>query len=398
MRLATKLERLPSTKTLYKSRITTLRGLHEALGNKGTAFIALDTEHVETARGSDNLLHQVGLAYTQTLASADSHVAYTPRGGGRPRPQEFYTQTQIQGLTLNITISDETREVLGPQFNIPSRSPHRFGAEEQVSIGDVEESIIAVVQRFAQANTNLILVGFQSSVEWAYLERHFPGIVPYFSSWMDVRDIAKDIAPIGNLRGLKKLLYIFGYDWKDIDAPVKGYNADNAGDDAVFTLAAANALLCPENQERLKAHQACTVAVDTFARHKGYVFDGEVRHPHAAMIQCETGTLPRALNSGMRLVYQFLNFAPESGGILNAELACLTFKSHDELVQFVQATHRLILPTGHVLSAAHNQAAAQRYDEARARAAMEGDEKRAARRMRKLMGSRNAEGELGIGT
>jgi hypothetical protein len=191
---------------------------------------------------------------------------------------------------------------------------------------------------------------------------------------MDVGDIAADIAPVGNLRGLKKLRYVFEYDWKDIDAPVKGHNADNTGGDAVFTFAAADALLFPENQERFKVHQACTVAVDTVARHKGYISDDQVRHPHAAMILCEASTLPRALNSGMRLVNQFWNFTPESSGKLNTELACLTFKSHDGSNQFVQATHGLVLSTCHVLSAKQTHEAAQRHDEARARAAIEGDE------------------------
>jgi hypothetical protein len=95
---------------------------------------------------------------------------------------------------------------------------------------------------------------------------------------MDIRDIVKVISSsVGNLRGLRRLLCLFGYYWRDIDIRVKGYNAD----DAVFTLAAASALLLPENQEKLRVYQDCSVAVDVFTRRKGYIFDGEVRHPLA---------------------------------------------------------------------------------------------------------------------
>jgi hypothetical protein len=95
MRLSEKLERFPTTSALYRNRITTL---------------SVDTEHVETVRGSHNLLHQVGLAYTKTLDGAygSDKSAIKPPAGGHPsrhrNPQKFYTHNKVQGLTLNISI------------------------------------------------------------------------------------------------------------------------------------------------------------------------------------------------------------------------------------------------------------------------------------------------------
>ena len=107
--------------------------------------------------------------------------------------------------------------------------------------------------------------------EWNYIMNNFPNIIPLFSSWLDVRALATSIAPVGSMPGLTSLLTIVGYTWKDVKSRhradkmpqenvagnITRGNADNAGNDAVSTLAALMALLQSENQERLNHRQAC---------------------------------------------------------------------------------------------------------------------------------------------
>ena len=55
------------------------------------------------------------------------------------------------------------------------------------------------------------------AAEWTYLFENFPQAIPFFSAWMDIRDIAKDLtSSVGVIPGLTSLLQIFGYHWKDL--------------------------------------------------------------------------------------------------------------------------------------------------------------------------------------
>ncbi|KAH7319738.1 hypothetical protein B0I35DRAFT_511253 [Stachybotrys elegans] len=295
----------------------------------------------------------------------------------KPCIQEFFNQNQIRALTLNVKISQKEEDGL----RIPVRSPHRFGQEQQVDLDNLEDVIISFIKDSAyQDGDNLILVGFGLSTEWRYLMKHFPKAAPYFSSWLDVRDIAQDITSLGNIPGLKKLLYLFRYDWKTI----KNRNADNAGDDAVFTLAAANALLSPANQQKLVLNQEYSRPVDTYTRKKGFLVKGMVEHPFAAKVECEAGlSLPRSIGTGLRLASQFITFEPESAGITNGQTACLTFRTCDALERFIQAADGLVLPTGHKLTAQHMKDAAERHAETEATRATERRDKQALKAMQK---------------
>jgi hypothetical protein len=90
----------------------------------------------------------------------------------------------------------------------------------------------------------LVLVGFELAAEWAHILQEFPKALPLFSSWLDVRHVASDIAPVGCIPGRVSTLQIVGYHWQDIrpaqsQGDDKSGTADNAGDDAVSTLALA---------------------------------------------------------------------------------------------------------------------------------------------------------------
>jgi hypothetical protein len=105
------LQREPASREHFNNRITTLQGLCSALND--SAFLAIDTEHVAIASEKDRILHQVGLAYVQTLVQEDSPQSdHTSSVTSQPYLQNFYTNNQIHALTLNININKKKKMTL----------------------------------------------------------------------------------------------------------------------------------------------------------------------------------------------------------------------------------------------------------------------------------------------
>ncbi|KAI0404713.1 hypothetical protein F4802DRAFT_607324 [Xylaria palmicola] len=343
------LRRDPSTQVLFNNRIRTLEGLQGILQNH--AFIALDTEHVPVESQRNRVLHQVGLAYIPTMAPHDPVAR--PNQGQPPRIESFYTENRLQSLTLNVNLNDQTRQdLIRYRGSIPNRRPSRFGCEYHIDLENVELVIIDFIQYFhCDPSMKLVLIGFEMPAEWTYLSRNFPGAIPHFTSWIDLRDIAKDIAlagdaPVRNIPGLLSMLHIFGYHWKNIknlESPDRHGSADNAGEDAVATLAIAEALFSPENQAKLLHRQRCR----QIAR-KGYVFN-EDNITFGATIQSQTGILPKPINSSIKLSKYFFGFKPISIALKSTALALITFDSEERLNRFIQENHRRSLPTGETL-------------------------------------------------
>ncbi|KAI0907950.1 hypothetical protein F4823DRAFT_625930 [Ustulina deusta] len=326
------LKRDPASRLLFNNRITTLEGLQRTL--KDHAFIALDTEHPPIESGRSRTLHQVGLAYLATMAP----YAHVP---GQPRLDDFVNKNQIQSLTLNVNISDQTREdLIRYRGGIPNRRPSRFGYERQVDLDGLESAVIEFIQ--SCNSTKLVLIGFEMPAEWTYLVRNFPRVIPYFLFWIDLRDIAKDITAIGVIPGRVSVLQTLGYHWKDIKGSNKHGSADNAGNDAVSVLAMAHAFLYPENQKKLQFRQKCgQIAQHTF---------NENRITFGATIQSQKGLLPNTINSSMKLARYFFDFMPTSTGLKSADIAFITFENESRLNQFIQANNQRLLPTGETLS------------------------------------------------
>ncbi|KAI0805220.1 hypothetical protein GGR55DRAFT_655863 [Xylaria sp. FL0064] len=237
------LKRDPVSRVLFNNRITTTKGLQGIFKDRAP-FIALDTEHGPIESGRNRILYQVGLAYIPTLPA-------TAPFPGQPHLGDFRDKTELRCLTLNINMSEEAREdIIRFRGGVPKRRLSRLGKERQVDLDSLESAVVEFIQS-CNPTTKLVLMGFEMPAEWTYLSRIFPGVMPYFSSWVDLRDIAKDVAAIGVIPGRVSVLQIFGYHWKDIKGSNRCGSADNAGNDAVSTLAMANALLYPENQEKL---------------------------------------------------------------------------------------------------------------------------------------------------
>ncbi|KAI6085491.1 hypothetical protein F4821DRAFT_240297 [Hypoxylon rubiginosum] len=241
---------------------------------------------------------------------------------------------------------------------MPDRRPHFFGEEQQVDLENLEAVIVDFVRR-CSSKANLVLIGFEVAAEWTYLFTHFPRVIPFFSAWVDLRDIAKDISSsVGVIPGLQSLLQLFGYHWKDIKSTqhrkenTNCGNADNAAADAVATCALADALLLPENQEKLRFRQECGQIARIFTKKKGWQAP-DIRHPFIATVRAG-GPLPSTLDSGMKLARRFFNFSPLSTGVMSTDVAYLTFRYQDQMNQFVTDLHGVALPTGEILSVQGN--------------------------------------------
>ncbi|KAI1739455.1 hypothetical protein F4680DRAFT_448830 [Xylaria scruposa] len=250
------LKRDPDSRVLFNNRITTMNDLHRVVVDGNSAFIALDTEHVPVENENNRILHQVGLTYLPATSTAMMLSTSSP---GRPRLGDFYNEYQLQSLTLNVELSDQLQEdLIRFRGNVPNRRLSRFGHERQIDLDSLESAVIEFIQSCGNSNfdTDFVLVGFEMAAEWNYLSRNFPRAMPYFSSWIDLRDVGKDITSAKVLPGRVSILQAFGYHWKDIKGSNRNGSADNAGDDTVSTLAMANAFFCPENQDKLRSRVA----------------------------------------------------------------------------------------------------------------------------------------------
>ncbi|KAI0181261.1 hypothetical protein GGR52DRAFT_26287 [Hypoxylon sp. FL1284] len=254
----------PGSRILFSNRLANMDDLHKLVLDGNVAFIALDTEHVPLDSQTNRILHQVGLAYlpiTSTSMMPDSSTIMMPDSSllCRPRLGDFYDKYQLQCLTINIDLSEQTqRDLLRFQGHIPKRRVSRFGHERTVKLEDLETAIIEFIQScgISSHRTKLVLTGFEMTAEWNYFSRDFPRLMPYFASWIDMRDVGKDIASARSLPGRVAILQTFGYSWKDIKGSNENGSADNAGEDAVSTLAMANAFFNRENQDRFRGQLA----------------------------------------------------------------------------------------------------------------------------------------------
>ncbi|KAH7328563.1 hypothetical protein B0I35DRAFT_21224 [Stachybotrys elegans] len=350
----------PSSRTLFGNRISTLQGLQDALKDSSSALISLDTEHFAVTSERDRILHQVGLAHIDTGMLSRPDEPPSPEPPLRPSwPSllDFYAKNQVQALTLNIELSTQDQHrVISRRGKAPLRRPHRFGQEQRLDIHDVEDSIISFIDKISATHTTLILVWFEMAAEWTYLSQIFPKAMPYFSLWVDVRDIAKDIASAGVIPGLVSLLQVCGYHWKDIKSRNRGKSnpgaADNAADDAVSILAAACALLDPRVQEKLRVRQNCSQIARIHTTKKGS--QGSVQRrllAFTATIQSsDASTLPLPIDSGMKLARRFLNSSPKSTGILTAQTVYISFENTCQLEHFIERVDETKLPEGVMLS------------------------------------------------
>ncbi|VTT58870.1 unnamed protein product [Fusarium fujikuroi] len=354
------LERDPATRNLFKKRITTLKGFRQIFEH--SYLLALDTEHVAITSERDRVLHQVGLAFTKTLKSR--HPACPGREPGLIKPRRrlryFFEDNNMEGLTLNVNTSKELgddvlrvgRRVggrvggrVGYLKGMPTRRPHRFGVEKSLDIEDVEPFIEDFLQELPK-DKHLVLIGFGMEAEWTYLSTNSPAAIPFFSAWIDLRDIVVDIASSSTVcsPSLFTLIKLFGYFWQDVK-PGRA-SADNAGDDVVTILALAHALLDEKNHEMLRFEHEC-FRISCSGR-IGSFYDAS--KCFIATVRTE-GNLPLRLSSRFKLARQFFDFHPMGTALMSSEMGLVAFRSQDGVDRFIGCVNGMVLHTGETLSA-----------------------------------------------
>ncbi|KAI1039548.1 hypothetical protein LB505_002599 [Fusarium chuoi] len=350
------LERDPATRDLFKKRITTLKGFRQIFEN--SYLLALDTEHVAITSERDRVLHQVGLAFTKTLKSR--HSACPGREPGLIKPRRrlryFFEDNNMEGLTLNVnTINELGDDVLrvgrrvGGRVDylkgMPTRRAHRFGVEKSLDIEHLEPSIVDFLQDLPK-DKHLVLIGFGMEAEWTYLSTNFPAAIPFFSAWIDLRDIVVDIVSSSTVcsPSLFTLIKCFGYFWQDVK-PGRA-SADNAGDDVITTFALAHALLDDKNHEMLRFEHEC-FRISCSGRIGSFYDASEC---FTATVRTE-GKLPLRLSSRFKLARQFLDFHPIGTALMSSEMGLVAFRSQDDLDCFIGCVDGMVLHTGETLSA-----------------------------------------------
>ncbi|TRX91586.1 hypothetical protein FHL15_007591 [Xylaria flabelliformis] len=270
---------------LFAKRLTSIDIFQSALQN--SAFVALDTESLGQ---DDRVLCQVGIAYSSSLVPVS-----TDSISGRRSLQEFAQQNGISSTTMNVTSSTHKKR-------IPKRIQSRFGNECNVDFDCLDERINKLLleynaRRIVDNKDRLILVVFEYRAEWSYMARFFPSALRYFSAWLDVIDLSREVAPGGNVPSLKKTLNPLGYSLWDVTHDRKSEEgaAHNAGNDAVITLAVLEGLQWPANQAKLRSLQAYWRIISS---HRGP--PNLLRMPFTANIQTLDQTLlPKSLDSAL---------------------------------------------------------------------------------------------------
>ncbi|KAI8949625.1 hypothetical protein F4801DRAFT_396753 [Xylaria longipes] len=328
-----RLRQHPEAGPLFAQKITSVDGLKQLVGS--SVFVALDTEYA-LDHGSYHL-HQVGFAYMATVSIGIDF--------SRDSFEHFASRKNISSTTFDIAPSE------GESFPRPLRRLQRFGNDHVLAYDQLKESLNNLIKSYrvratADGKDNIVLVLFEYPAEWAFLVQ-FPSILPYFSQWLDVRDVAHELAPKGNTPGLYDTLMTFGYSPFDVRPRVHssaGYgNAHNAGNDAVLTLAALENLLVPSNQMKLQLKQTCREIASPFET------PDISRLPFTANIEALDGRpLPSALNSAFKVAKLYLDhYLPIRTGVRRSPLterhrsgqvisAWIAFKTLDDLNYFIQ--------------------------------------------------------------
>ncbi|KAI0862724.1 hypothetical protein F4860DRAFT_512691 [Xylaria cubensis] len=330
-----KLRQHPKASLLFAKRITSVDELKQIIGS--SAFVGLDTEY--GLENGDYNLHQVGFAYMATIsAGIDS---------SQDSFEHFASRKKILSTTFDITPNESDN------CHRPLRRPQRFGNDHALTHDQLDESLGNLMKNYkaratADGKDNLVLILFEYPAEWAFLVL-FPSILPYFSKWLDVRDLAHELAPKGTTPGLCEMLKSFGYSSCEvrpkIDTSAGSGNAHNAGNDAVLTLAALENLLVPSNQIKLQLKQTCHLIASSFES------PDLSRLPFTASIETLDGDpLPKALSSAAKVAQVYLNhYFPIRTGVRRLPLterdqpkqvrkvisAWIAFNTLDDLNRFI---------------------------------------------------------------
>lgn len=164
---------------LYESRISDIKTLKECAN--GAAFVIIDAE----PWGRDNSEPaEIGLSFLPpTHVNLTCEIINT-------LPKTLDEASNLTGLETDwIRFVDRERREKG-------REQHRYGTQQHVLGNKVEETIKGIIESFQDqipGDTPLILTGFAVVFELQVLSNLYPNLLNYFTSWVDLQEVASGV-------------------------------------------------------------------------------------------------------------------------------------------------------------------------------------------------------------
>lgn len=202
-----------------------------------TIFVAIDTEPWWDESGKrldDRETCEIGLAFL---------FPETNSGQLRSEPPRTFQQTcKMFSVSSHCIRIRDRKQFLGERFwkggeeVVPSFDPDQVG-----------DALVNLVQTTKQQfpcsgePPMLTLVGFDLSAEFRIFAHNYPRFLRCFSAWVDVQDLARDLAHMSQAPSLQNTLVAFGFEGCPALAP--NSKRHNAGNDAMRTICALVVLL-----------------------------------------------------------------------------------------------------------------------------------------------------------
>ncbi|KAK4067717.1 hypothetical protein Trihar35433_6277 [Trichoderma harzianum] len=216
----------PSFKTkhwrrLYESRISDIKALKESAN--GAVFVIVDAE----PWGRDNSEPaEIGLSL---LPPSRANLGCETMD---ILPKTLDEASNLIGLETHwIRLIDRERREKG-------REQHRYGTQHFVSGDKVEETITGIIESFrhkTSCDAPLILTGFAVAFELQVLSNICPGLLNFFTSWVDLQEVASRMTDGIVTPGLRETLAACGFGGYKPSQESRMASQHNAATDTVRT-------------------------------------------------------------------------------------------------------------------------------------------------------------------
>ncbi|ATY63570.1 hypothetical protein A9K55_007808 [Cordyceps militaris] len=336
---------------LWRSNLANLQSTKDHVSN--TIFVAIDTEPWLDCNGKkrdSKEASEIGLAFL--FPEADAGRSSEPPRTFEETCEKFHVSSHC------IRVGDRKRFTgerfwKGGEEVIPSFDP-----------GKVEEALVNLVQTTQQQFTSsgdaptLTLVGFDLHAEFLILSHNYPRFLRCFTSWVDVQDLAIDLATMPEAPSLQNTLIAFGYERACPTFAPPNSRGHNAGNDAMRTICALVILLfyqprgddliqaCRDyhsnraNQRRIEHRKRINVERSDVFRKR--CPSPREKYPFQAKVDLPEATL-RAPPDAEALYEYFLRFKPVAAGSNYSKIfgGWICLASLEELDAFLEAVDGL---------------------------------------------------------
>jgi len=317
-------------KTLWMSKVSDFDELKKVAAT--SAFVAIDTE----GWGRDTReVAEIGLSFMALDFSAN-HTNSVSFNKALP------TLPTLHDLVDHYRIRTRCIRVAGRVRDMGIREAFEFGNEDDVTYLPAEEIGTAIALTLAsfkkETKRDLVLVGFAPCAEFRAISIHYSVIAEYFSSWVDLQEVVREVAGINFKPSMRKTLIGLGFEHDRAAVPVDRKRKHNAGNDTVRMLRILVSLLHLSKPAQL--HITKTKTPGATHVHKVKFWNGmkpkprEV-YPFIAIMKLVGYDLSGVRLNGLRS--NFLEYSPVAVGIsANKKYGWVCLPSLDVLDEFVR--------------------------------------------------------------